>query len=492
MNRLSLKLMNSWATLGPRYLPFADVATPDLPLGRLLRLSLFQVSVGMALVLLVGTLNRVMIVELDVPASLVGVMLALPLVFAPFRALIGHRSDTHRCALGWRRVPFIWRGTLLQFGGFAIMPFALLVLAGKGESGMLPVWVGQLSAGLAFLLVGAGVHTVQTAGLALATDLTPAESHPKVVGLMYVMLLIGMIVSALVFGAVLVDFSPGRLVQVIQSAALVTMLLNGVAMWKQETRRSTRGVVPAAQDPTFRESWLKFCEGDDTIRRLVIVGLGTMAFGMADILLEPFGGHVLHLSVSATTKLTALFAVGGLFGFGLAAKVIGRGADPYVIARNGALIGLPAFALVMLAAPLQLPILFLVGNFLIGFGGALFGHGTLTATMNRAPKAQAGLALGAWGAVQATAAGIGMAMSGAIRDLVDAWRGATAPAGAAADGAYGYMTVYAIEITLLIATVLVTLPLIRRAFAKTINAAGLTPAGKVCVNVVDCGDGRVA
>ena len=61
-----------------------------------------------------------------------------------------------------------------------------------------------------------------------------------------------------------------------------------------------------------------------------------------------------------------------------------------------------------------------VGNFLIGFGGALFGHGTLTATMNRAPRAQAGLALGAWGAVQATAVGLGMAMSGAIRDLVDA------------------------------------------------------------------------
>jgi BCD family chlorophyll transporter-like MFS transporter len=295
-----------------------------------------------------------------------------------------------------------------------------------------------------------------------------------------------MIVSALAFGAALVEFSPGRLVQVIQSAALVTMLLNGVAMWKQETRRSARGVASAVRDPTFRESWLKFCEGEDTIRRLVIVGLGTMAFGMADILLEPFGGHVLHLSVSATTKLTALLAVGGLFGFGLAARVIGRGADPYMIARNGALIGLPAFALIMLAAPLQFSFLFLVGNFLIGFGGALFGHGTLTATMNRAPKAQAGLALGAWGAVQATAAGVGMAMSGAIRDLVDAWRGA------GADGAFGYMTVYAIEITLLIATVLVTLPLIRRAVAKTIGGAGLAPAGKAGITVVDCGDGRIA
>ena len=98
-------------------MPFADIATADLPLRRLLRLSLFQVTTGMALVLLVGTLNRVMIVELGVPATLVGAMLALPLVFAPFRALIGHKSDTHRCELGWRRVPFIWKGTLWQFAG---------------------------------------------------------------------------------------------------------------------------------------------------------------------------------------------------------------------------------------------------------------------------------------------------------------------------------------------------------------------------------------
>ncbi|MEM9784382.1 MAG: PucC family protein, partial [Pseudomonadota bacterium] len=128
--------------LGPRYLPFADVASETMPLGRLMRLSLFQVTVGMALVLLVGTLNRVMIVELAVPASLVAIMIALPMVAAPFRALIGFRSDTHVSALGWRRVPFIWKGTLLQFGGFAIMPFALLVLSGYGEAAHAPVWIG--------------------------------------------------------------------------------------------------------------------------------------------------------------------------------------------------------------------------------------------------------------------------------------------------------------------------------------------------------------
>ena len=306
-------------------------------------------------------------------------------------------------------------------------------------------------------MVGAGVHTVQTAGLALATDLTPPESHPRVVGLMYVALLVGMLLSALAFGAALENFSPGRLVRVVQGAAVAAVLLNFVAMWKQETLGGTNS-APRGPDPGFRESWASFCAGEGTRRRLIIIGIGTLAFGMADILLEPFGGHVLGMSVSATTKLTALLALGGLFGFALASRVLGRGGDPYRTVLNGALIGLPAFALVMAAAPLGQPALFLVGNFLIGFGAALFGHGTLTATMNRAPADQAGLALGAWGAVQATAAGVAVAASGVIRDLVNAVLRASESVWGVAGG---YVAVYAIEMVLLLVTVVATWPLLR-------------------------------
>ena len=113
MINLNRKLISALQQIGPRFLPFADAATKDLPLSRLLRLSLFQVSVGMALVLLTGTLNRVMIVELGVPAWLVGLMVSIPVLIAPFRALIGFKSDTHKSVLGWRRVPYIWFGTMM-------------------------------------------------------------------------------------------------------------------------------------------------------------------------------------------------------------------------------------------------------------------------------------------------------------------------------------------------------------------------------------------
>ena len=458
MTAATQKFMRAWANMGTRFLPFADAATPDLPLGRLLRLSLFQVSVGMALVLLIGTLNRVMIVELKVPAALVSTMIALPLLFAPFRALIGFRSDTHRSALGWRRVPFIWMGTLIQFGGLAIMPFALLVLSGSGQASQAPEWVGWLGAAIAFLLVGAGLHTTQTVGLALATDLAPVESQPNVVGLMYVMLLLGMIVSALVFGALLADFSPGRLIQVIQGAALLTLILNVTALWKQEGRN--RSTQPYRKDPSFRESWSSFTSGNDAVRRLIAVGLGTMAFSMGDVLLEPYGGEILHLSVAATTALTATLALGGLGGFALASNVLSRGMDPFRMASIGTQVGVPAFVAVICSASLNSPALFSLGVFLIGFGAGLFGHGTLTATMRLAPKEQSGLALGAWGAVQATAAGIAIALGGVIRDVV-----ATQTASATA-----YAVVYGIEIVLLIGTMYAMSPLIQRTPLRQVTA----------------------
>lgn len=449
MYRISRKLVFAWASVAPRFLPFADVATAELPLSRLLRLSLFQVSVGMAIVLLVGTLNRVMIVELKVPTALVSVMVGLPLFFAPLRALIGFRSDQHQSALGWRRVPYMWMGTMLQFGGFAIMPFALLVLSGGGNAAQAPAWIGYLGAGVAFLLVGAGLHTTQTVGLALATDLAAPEARPKVVGLMCVMLLVGMICSAFLFGELLAEYSPARLVQVIQGAALLTLVLNVLALWKQEARSRTRQASPQ-NEATFQQCWATFCTGGQALRRLLVLGLGTMAFSMEDVLLEPFGGEILHLSVSATTTLTATLAFGGLVGFGWASRVLGRGMDPFRMAAGGAWFGIPAFLAVIASAPLQSPAVFALGTFMIGLGAGMFGHGTLTATMNQAPKDQAGLALGAWGAVQATCAGLAMALGGVLRDGV----------AHVFDSVTGYCSVYSLEVLLLGVTLVAMRPLL--------------------------------
>ncbi|MBK5958522.1 MFS transporter [Rhodoplanes elegans] len=448
--------------LGPRFLPFADVATKEVPMGRLLRLSLFQVSVGMALVLLTGTLNRVMIVEMGVPSWLVALMVSLPLVFAPFRALIGFKSDNRRSALGWRRVPYIWGGTMLQFGGFSIMPFSLLILTGDAHG---PIWIGHVGAALAFLLVGAGLHTTQTAGLALATDIVPEEKRPRVVAFLYVMLLVGMVGASLIYGRWLTDFSPLRLIQMIQGAALVTMILNSVALWKQEPRDPSRTNREGPR-PSFRESWRAFTASGHSTRVLVVVGCGTAGFSMQDILLEPYGGQVLHLSVGATTLLTALMSAGSLVGFWLAARQLGRGVDPYRLARWGVVAGVLAFVAVIISAPIDSPLLFRIGTALIGFGSGLFAVGTLTAAMSLGREGESGLALGAWGAVQATASGVAIATGGAIRDVVAdlVTGGAFGSIFSSVASAYGF--VYVIEVVLLFITLIAIGPLVRFASAK--------------------------
>ena len=482
MNRASAALVQGIMSIGPRVLPFADAATPELPMSRLLRLSLFQVTVGMAAVLLIGTLNRVMIVELTVPSWIVAGMLSLPLLFAPLRALVGFRSDNHRSVLGWRRVPYIWFGTMAQFGGFAIMPFALLILSGDTTG---PLWIGQAAAALAFLLVGAGLHTVQTVGLALATDLAPERARPRVVALLCAMLLAGMAVSAVAFGILLARFSEVRLIQVVQGAAVVTILLNCAALWKQEPR-NTQIADKSATRPRFFDAWTDFAAEGRTRRRLVATALGTAGFSMQDILLEPYGGKILHLPVGATTAFTAMLALGGGAGLTLAARRLTRGADAHRVAGLGALVGIVAFACVIFSAPIDSRPLFGLGVALIGFGGGLFAHGTLTASMALAKPEDRGLALGAWGAAQATAAGLAIGLSGVVNDLGSslAMRGVFGEA--LANPVTGYTLVYSIEVILLFATLVSIGPLVRShdqarrpnpsGFATTIPA-GLNSGG---------------
>jgi BCD family chlorophyll transporter-like MFS transporter len=448
-------LIEKMKRIDPRLLPFADAASAELPLSRLLRLALFQVSVGMASVLLLGTLNRVMIVELGVSASLVALMVALPFLFAPFRALVGFRSDTHRSAFGWRRVPYVWTGTMLQFAGLAIMPFALLLLGSDHEAH--PA-VGQISAALAFLLTGAGLHTTQTAGLALATDLASTEQRPRVVALMYVVLLMSMIVSGYLFSFVLADFSPVRLIQTVQGAAAATLVLNVVALWKQEARRRPE---PREASPGFGEAWKRFANKPQARRFLVAVGLGTAAFNMQDIILEPYGAEVLGLSVSATTMLTALLAAGSLAAFSLAAGLLAKGAHPCRLAAMGVLVGVLGFSMVIFAGAFISPLLFRAGVLAIGFGAGLFSVSTLIAAMNLDSGEQIGLALGAWGAVQATCAGLAIGLGGVLRDSL-AMLGASGQLGKAflaSSSAYG--VIYHFEILLLFLTLVALGPLVR-------------------------------
>lgn len=447
--------------LSGAWLPFADAASEGLPMRQLLRLSLFQISVGMATVLLLGTLNRVMIVEMSVPATVVAFMIALPVLVAPFRAMLGHKSDNHRSYIGWKRIPYLWFGSLWQMGGLAIMPFALILLSGDQTNG--PEWAGKAIAAVAFLMTGLGLHMTQTAGLALASDRATDETRSKVVALLYVMFLLGMALSSVIIGWLLRDFNQILLIRVVQGCAVVTMVLNMIALWQQEKVKPMTKAQMAEVRPIFLESWRDFIQGGHAGRLLMLVVIGTMGFQMQDVLLEPYGGQILGLSVGATTWLTAANAIGALIGFILAGRWMGSGHDTFRMAARGILVGIAAFSAVILAGLTGSITLFYIGAAGIGLGAGLFAVSTLSAAMAlpETGRAGRGLALGAWGAAQATAAGLSIAIGGALRDTMGSYAMAGSFGDALATPSFGYSFVYNVEIVVLFVSLITLGPLVR-------------------------------
>jgi BCD family chlorophyll transporter-like MFS transporter len=303
------------------------------------------------------------------------------------------------------------------------------------------------------------MQTTQTAGLALATDIASEQSRPRVVALMYVMLLVGMVISGIIFSFFLNPFSQFQLIQVVQGAATVTIVLNIIALWKQEARQPHL-TNPKKERPNFKESWSGFASQKKMKRFLITLGLGTAAFSMQDIILEPYGGEILHLSVSQTSLLTALMSAGALSAFALAARWLSKGMDAYRIAGLALVIGLVAFSAVIFAEPMDSPLLFRFGATLIGFGAGLFSVSTLIIAMQMENLGMTGMAIGAWGAVNTMASGIAISIGGLIRDVVSDFALKGYLGDALENPAIGYQFVFHLEIYLIFATLIALGPLV--------------------------------
>ena len=403
--------------------------------------------------MLAGTLNRVMIVELLVPASLVAIMIAIPVLIAPLRTFYGHKSDTYKSFIGWKRIPYMWFGSLFQFGGLAIMPFAIIILSGDQTVG--PSWAGEVLVAIAFLFTGIGMHITQTVGLALAADRAIKENRPRVVALLYFMFLFGMGISAVVIGILLADFSKLRLIQVVQGSAVLTLILNLVAVWRQEQIIINQQKNDKSEK--FFLSWKKFISDRKTNSLIWVVFWGTLAFSMQDVLLEPYGGQILGLSVSETTNLTGVWALGALLGLALAANNSKKTVSSVSNAMTALLIGIVGFSAIIFSSPMQFPFLYFLGTLFIGFGTGLFSVSLLIIAMALSSKTNlgSGFILGSWGAAQAIGAGLGIAVGGILRDVVNkialsGYLGSTFE-----NNSIGYIFVYHLEILFIFITLIV-------------------------------------
>jgi BCD family chlorophyll transporter-like MFS transporter len=230
-------------------------------------------------------------------------------------------------------------------------------------------------------------------------------------------------------------------------------------LWKQEPRRPG-GTIDEPATPSFSETWKTLAAIPGFKRLLTVVGLGTAAFNMQDILLEPFGGQVFGLPVGETTMLMAALAGGMLIGFFIAERMLNLAVMAMRVAGLGLIIGLLAFAGVIAAPFLSSLGLFRIASLTVGIGAGLFSVGTLTAAIGCGTPKMSGILLGSWGAVQATVAGLSIAFSGAARDIIAALARAGRFGEALAHPATGYVAVFILEIALLLATLIAALPLL--------------------------------
>ncbi len=425
---------------------------------RMLRLSLFQLGLGFSVVVFTGALNRVLIADEGVPAGVVGWLLSLGLFVAPVRALMGIRSDREKKTFGYRRLPYAWYGMMMIFCALSAAPFALLLLSKASQlNSDVPFPVAFFFCTLIFLLYALGIHVGQTGYLALVTDLTPKHQRSRAVTFLWMALLVGQIISALVISVYLRDFHPMKLIQVMQTSSVLFLVLAIAAIWNQDRPVEIEG----DESGSSRKIWSVLTES----RMKLFFGIlfvGTLGFTTQDILLEPYGGQVLGMSVSETTRLTALWASGMLIAMFIAWRAIPKLDSPMPVALMACIIGLAGFALIIGASVSQSVAAFLVGVLVIGIGSGLFLISTLALIVGLADIKTAGLYVGMWGLVQTSAAGLGALMGSNLRDAV---------ARATGSVVQGYTTVYALEMVLIGMTLVMLVALPRKAFATQAKGA---------------------
>lgn len=432
---------------------------------KLLRLSLFQFGLGFSMVVFNGALNRVLIYEEGVPAGIVGWLLSLGLFVAPVRALMGIRSDKEKATYGYRRLPYIWYGMMMVFAGLSAAPFSLMLLNKTSVSteADIPAGITIGICTLIFLVYALGVHISQTGYLALVTDLTPKQERSQAVAFLWIMLIIGQILSSIIVSIWLYEFTPYKLIQVMQTSSLVFVVLGVLAVWKQD-----RPVEVEDEELGMTSRMVGLFSSSRVRLFFAIVFFGTLGLTSQDVLLEPYGGQVLRMSVSQTSGLTALWGVGMLIAMLIAWRVLPQIKSPLLVLAMSCAVGLVGFGLITYASVNLSVIIFALGAAIIGVANGLFLISTLALIMSLADIQTAGMYVGLWGLTQTTASGLGTLAGSNARDMITASTNSTVG---------GYAAVYIAEMVLIALALLLLKRLINGGLKLNVPAENTPFAG---------------
>ncbi len=401
-----------------------------------IRLGFFPIAYGLSGALIGGTLNRVMIAEMEMPASLVGLFFAVPLLVSPARIWFGYRSDGFML-FGRRREPYMVLGALLIGLGIISIATLSINLAGSGAALGIGVFI-------AFLIYGVGRNLGHNTFQALIADrYTGVTERGRAVTMYEVATLLGLIAGAGGLGKALENYDPASLTQVAIGVAVIVLILATFSAIGQEPRgEEVEAAVESARKMPFKQVLQEVVLPDRQIRSFFILVLFTFLGTLAqDVLLEPYGALVLDMPVGDTTRLTMFWGIGVMIAMILSGTVLIKWLGYMKVMR----IGIVSSALVFVA----LIILGLSGNagafkgivFVMGLGTGMAGAGMLTGIISFTTPIRAGMLMGVWGMANMIGHALGSLIGGSIVDIVRFWLGGSAFA--------AYSTVFGMEVIML-------------------------------------------
>ncbi|MGC8801618.1 MAG: BCD family MFS transporter [Chloroflexus sp.] len=403
---------------------------------KMIRLGMIHMATAVSLVPITGVLNRIMIHELGIMASVVAALIILPHLFSPIQVFIGQFSDRHPL-WGYRRTPYIVLGIILCVVGSALTPFAAFAMDAN-------FWPGLMLALLIFGMWGIGFNVAVVSYLSLASDLSPSHLRSRTIAVMWFMMITAVIGTAIGAGRALEDYSPTRLIEVFAICAGAALLISTLGLIGLEPRNA----VPFSYEErhSVADSVRTVVSDPQARRFFVYLMLMLSAILGQDVLLEPYGAQAFGMNVRDTTQLTATWGGATLLALLLHGIFFSRWLSNKQGATLGGIIAAGGLTLIALSGILHLQPLFVPSVALLGFGTGIATATNLALMLDMTTPQQVGLFIGAWGVADAAARGLGNLLAGIIRDITALVVG---PTGA-------YVTVFLIE-ALILCTALILL-----------------------------------
>lgn len=373
---------------------------------QIIRLGLVQMCLGAVVVLTTSTLNRLMVVELALPAVVPGLLVALHYGIQITRPNWGYRSDTKG-----NRTAFIIGGMAALSLGAMLATVAVVIIPG------LPV-AGLLLSVLAYALIGVGVGASGTSLLALLATATHPRRRAAAATITWLMMILGIAVTAGTVGAFLDPYSPSLLLRIVAIVTGGAVVLTTLAIWGIERRviaERPRESAPFRQG--LAEVWAERRARNFTL----FVFLSMVAYFMQELILEPYAGMVFGMSPGQSTSLSGAQNGGvfvGMLAVGIAATGLRIGS-----LRMWVMVGCvgSALALTLIAALGQTGGALVPAVVALGFFNGVFAVaaiGSMMALAGEGRNAREGTRMGLWGAAQALAAGFGGLVGAAAVDVL--------------------------------------------------------------------------